>query len=79
MVTVWRTPVSAIETELPRQEMILPRKTVLELNRLLVDTDDALNITLTVEPGALCLRFRGAGFKLIDGKFPDYERHSRPP
>jgi DNA polymerase III subunit beta len=26
--------------------MILPRKTVLELNRLLVDTDDALEITL---------------------------------
>ena len=36
-----------IETELPRQEMILPRKTVLELNRLLVDTDDQLNILTT--------------------------------
>jgi DNA polymerase-3 subunit beta len=36
-----------IDTDLPRQEMILPRKTVLELNRLLVDTDDPLNITLT--------------------------------
>src|SRR5574343_1523946 len=29
-----------IDTDLPRQEMILPRKTVLELNRLLIDTDD---------------------------------------
>ncbi len=35
-----------IDGDLPRQEMILPRKTVLELNRLLVDSDDELNITL---------------------------------
>ena len=36
-----------IDTDLPRQEMILPRKTVLELNRLLLDNDEALKITLT--------------------------------
>ncbi len=63
-----------IETELPRQEMILPRKTVLELNRLLVDTDDALNITLT--PNQVRFAFGSVVLvsKLIDGKFPDYER-----
>ena len=63
-----------IETELPRQEMILPRKTVLELNRLLVDTDDALHITLASNQ----VRFSFGNIvlvsKLIDGKFPDYER-----
>jgi len=63
-----------IDTDLPRQEMILPRKTVLELNRLLVDTDDALNITLT--PNQVRFAFGSVVLvsKLIDGKFPDYER-----
>lgn len=63
-----------IDTDLPRQEMILPRKTVLELNRLLVDTDDLLNITLT--PNQVRFSFGSVVLvsKLIDGKFPDYER-----
>ncbi|WP_234083243.1 DNA polymerase III subunit beta [Azonexus sp. R2A61] len=63
-----------IETELPRQEMILPRKTVLELNRLLVDTDDVLNVTLA--PNQVRFAFGSIVLvsKLIDGKFPDYER-----
>ena len=52
-----------IDTDLPRQEMILPRKTVLELNRLLVDTDDLLNITLDAEPGSFLVRFRGSRFQ----------------
>ncbi len=54
--------------------MILPRKTVLELNRLLVDTDDALNITLA--PNQIRFAFGSVVLvsKLIDGKFPDYER-----
>ena len=64
----------AIETELPRQEMILPRKTVLELNRLLVDTDDALNITLTSNQVRFAFGSVVLVSKLIDGNFPDYER-----
>src|SRR6185369_7805250 len=36
-----------IDAELPRQEVIVPRKTVLELNRLLADNDEPLDITLT--------------------------------
>lgn len=64
----------AIEAEFPRQEMILPRKTVLELNRLLVDTDDQLTITLA--PNQVRFAFGSVVLvsKLIDGKFPDYER-----
>ena len=64
----------AIDADLPRQEMILPRKTVLELNRLLVDSDDLLNITLT--PNQVRFTFGSVVLvsKLIDGKFPDYER-----
>jgi DNA polymerase-3 subunit beta len=63
-----------IDAEMARQEMILPRKTVLELNRLLLDTDDALNITLA--PNQVRFAFGSVVLvsKLIDGKFPDYER-----
>jgi DNA polymerase III subunit beta len=63
-----------IETELPRQEMILPRKTVLELNRLLTDTDDALNISLSANQVRFAFGSIVLVSKLIDGKFPDYER-----
>ena len=64
----------AIDTELPRQELILPRKTVLELNRLLVDSDDLLNITLTSNQVRFAFGSVVLVSKLIDGKFPDYER-----
>jgi len=63
-----------IEADLARQEMILPRKTVLELNRLLVDTDDALNITLASNQVRFAFGSVVLVSKLIDGKFPDYER-----
>jgi DNA polymerase III subunit beta len=55
-------------------EVILPRKTVLELSRQLSDSDDALEIILTSNQA----RFKFGNIelvsKLIDGKFPDYER-----
>lgn len=70
---------SALETEVPnKQEVILPRKTVLELQRLLKDDKDGGD-------GAIEMRFAGnqARFafgdmefvtKLVEGKFPDYNR-----
>ena len=62
------------ESSSPRQEVILPRKTVLELNRLLADNDEPLFI----EFAANQIRFQFGSIslvsKLIDGKFPDYER-----
>ena len=60
--------------QLPSIEVILPRKTVLELSRQLADNDDALEIALT--PTQAMFRFGAIEFvsKLIDGKFPDYER-----
>lgn len=63
-----------IEADLPRQEMILPRKTVLELNRLLVDNDEPLNITLASNQVRFAFGSVVLVSKLIDGKFPDYER-----
>jgi DNA polymerase-3 subunit beta len=55
-------------------EVILPRKTVLELSRQLADSEDPLEITLT--PTQARFSFGGIELvsKLIDGKFPDYER-----
>lgn len=57
-----------------RVEVILPRKTVLELSRQLADNDEALEISLT--PSQARFSFGNVEFvsKLIDGKFPDYER-----
>jgi DNA polymerase-3 subunit beta len=59
---------------LPKQELILPRKTVLELNRLLVDSEDPVRID--VMPNQIRFQFANVVLvsKLIDGKFPDYER-----
>ncbi len=55
-------------------EVILPRKTVLELSRQLSDNDEVLEIILT--PTQARFRFGNVELvsKLIDGKFPDYER-----
>ncbi len=60
--------------QLPSIEVILPRKTVLELSRQLHDVDEPLDISLT--PSQAQFRFGSIEFvsKLIDGKFPDYER-----
>lgn len=57
-----------------KQEVIMPRKTVLELLRLLNDTDDAVSIDLASNQA----RFRFSEVdlitKLVEGKFPDYQR-----
>lgn len=59
---------------LPRQEVILPRKTVLELAKLLADTDDPVAVELSASQA----RFKFGDVllisKLVDGKFPDYTR-----
>jgi signal transduction histidine kinase len=55
-------------------EVILPRKTVLELSRQLADNDDPLEITLTPTQARFSFGSIELVSKLIDGKFPDYER-----
>ena len=64
----------AIDAEVPKTEVILPRKTVLELARQLADSDDPLEITIA--GSQVVFRFGPIELisKLIDGKFPDYER-----
>jgi len=57
-----------------RYQLIVPRKGILELARLLAEADDLVSITL----GTHHIRAATGDFtftsKLVDGKFPDYER-----
>jgi DNA polymerase-3 subunit beta len=57
-----------------RQEVILPRKTVLELSKLLEDSEAAVTIDVLANQ----VRFRFSNIelvsKVVDGKFPDYNR-----
>ena len=60
--------------KLPRQEVIVPRKTVLELAKLLGDSDDEVKIELAPTQAAFSFGSIELVSKLIDGKFPDYTR-----
>ena len=64
----------AVPGEYTRQEVILPRKTVLELSKLLEDVEDPVSIDILSNQ----VRFRFGNVelvsKVVDGKFPDYNR-----
>jgi DNA polymerase-3 subunit beta len=64
----------AIAGDFTRAEVILPRKTVLELAKLLEDSDTPVTIDILANQA----RFRFANVelvsKVVDGKFPDYNR-----
>jgi DNA polymerase-3 subunit beta len=64
----------AIDGDFSRQEVILPRKTVLELGKLLADSDDP--VTLDILANQVRFRFANVELvsKVVDGKFPDYNR-----
>jgi DNA polymerase III subunit beta len=57
-----------------RQEVILPRKTVLELGKLLEDSEAA--VAIDILPSQVRFRFSNVELvsKVVDGKFPDYNR-----
>lgn len=57
-----------------KQELILPRKTVMELIKLLNDSDE--EVTIEVAQGQVNFTFNDIRLisKVIDGKFPDYTR-----
>ncbi len=65
-------PTEAEVTE-PRQ-VIVPRKGVMELMRLLADSDAEAGLTLSPNHIRLTLGDIRFTSKLIDGKFPDYQR-----
>ena len=57
-----------------KQEVIMPRKTVLELLRLLNDTDDEVSIDLANNQARFKFNDIDLITKLVEGKFPDYQR-----
>lgn len=65
---------ATLDVEVPRQEVILPRKTVLELQRLLSDAEGAIEMQFANNQAKFA--FGGMEFvtKLVEGKFPDYNR-----
>ncbi|CAN1484393.1 DnaN DNA polymerase sliding clamp subunit (PCNA homolog) [Burkholderiaceae bacterium] len=65
---------ATLDVDVPKQEVILPRKTVLELQRLLSDKDGAIEMQFASNQARFS--FDGMEFvtKLVEGKFPDYNR-----
>jgi DNA polymerase-3 subunit beta len=64
----------AVPGSYTRQEVILPRKTVLELGKLLADSEEP--VTLDILANQVRFRFGNVELvsKVVDGKFPDYNR-----
>ncbi|HPK32568.1 MAG TPA: DNA polymerase III subunit beta [Ottowia sp.] len=72
---------ATLDVEVPKQEVILPRKTVIELQRLLSDAsvpegEQAPMIEMRFAGNQAKFSFGGMEFvtKLVEGKFPDYNR-----
>ena len=63
-----------IEGNYEKQEIILPRKAVSELSKLLSDSDEKIELEFSTQQ--VKATFSGITLitKVIDGKFPDYER-----
>jgi DNA polymerase-3 subunit beta len=67
-----------LENDIPKQEVILPRKTVLELMRLLKDDKESADATIEMRFAGNQAKFSFSGMefvtKLVEGKYPDYNR-----
>jgi len=69
---------ATLEEDMPKQEVILPRKTVLELMRLLKDEKEGADAPIEMRFAGNQAKFSFSGMefvtKLVEGKFPDYNR-----
>ena len=65
---------ATLDVEVPKQEVILPRKTVVELQRLLSDADGALEMCFANNQAKFSFGAMEFVTKLVEGKFPDYNR-----
>lgn len=63
-----------IEADFAKTEVILPRKTVLELNKLLNQPNENMTIELLENQVRFTCNDTVIVSKVIDGKFPDYNR-----
>ncbi len=57
-----------------RQELIVPRKTVLELQRLLEDSEEPLHIDISTSQVKFAFGDVELVSKRVEGKFPDFQR-----
>jgi len=64
----------ATEQEFPHQEVIIPRKTILELQRLLEENDQPVDLEIATNQVKLTFADIELISKLVEGKFPDYTR-----
>jgi DNA polymerase-3 subunit beta len=55
-------------------EAIVPRKTILELSRLLPDSDDLVRVQMAANQAKFSFGDIELISKLVEGKFPDYQR-----
>jgi DNA polymerase-3 subunit beta len=71
-----RLAFSSMKTEqsFARQEVIIPRKTILEVQRLLEDIDDPLKIDIAPTQVRFTFGQVEVVSKLVEGKFPDFQR-----
>ncbi|MCZ2290489.1 MAG: DNA polymerase III subunit beta [Burkholderiales bacterium] len=66
---------ATLADEVPgRQEVILPRKTVLELQRLLADDEAPIEMRFAGNQARFAFGSMEFVTKLVEGKFPDYNR-----
>jgi DNA polymerase-3 subunit beta len=65
---------SKLENEYPKHEVILSRKTVNELSKQLLDSEEEISLELAEKQVRLTFTDVVLTSKVIDGKFPDYER-----
>lgn len=68
---ILKNPVSG---DIGKIDVIVPRKTILECQHLLEDSDELLNISIS--PTQIKFEFNAIELlsKLVEGKFPDYQR-----
>jgi DNA polymerase-3 subunit beta len=62
------------DQDFARQEVIIPRKTIMELQRLLEDTDAPVDVEIANNQVKLTFADIELISKLVEGKFPDYTR-----
>jgi DNA polymerase-3 subunit beta len=65
---------ATLDVEVPKQEVILPRKTVLELLRLLSDKEGMIDMQFANNQAKFSFEGKEFVTKLVEGKFPDYNR-----
>jgi DNA polymerase III subunit beta len=65
---------ATLDVEVPKQEVILPRKTVIELQRLLSDAEGDIQMQFAGNQAKFTFGAMEFVTKLVEGKFPDYNR-----